>query len=74
MLANMFFYVLQIWFVLHIAIMIKSVDLSQETLAIDVWTALKFSLQHGRKHVLRFLRKDRKHRLENMFLSFPAVA
>ena len=36
--------------------MITTIDLSQEILAIDVLTALKSSLKHRRKHILRLLR------------------
>ena len=36
--------------------MTTSIDVSQETLAIDVWTALKFSQEHRRKHILQLLR------------------
>ena len=31
-------------------------DLSQETFAIDIMTAFRYSLKHRRKHVLRSLR------------------
>ena len=34
-------------------VMIVSIDLSQETFAIDMLRALKSSLKHRRKHVLR---------------------
>ena len=34
-------------------VMIKSIDLSQQTFAVDLLTALKCSLKHRRKHVLR---------------------
>ena len=36
--------------------MIKGVHISQEMFANDILTALKPSLEHGRKHVLRMLR------------------
>ena len=37
-------------------VMIAGIHISQEIFAIDVLTALKLSLEHRRKHVLRFLR------------------
>ena len=53
-------------------------NLSQGSFAIDTWGALICSLGHGRKHMLKpglhISPKDRKHRLENMFLSFPTAA
>ena len=36
--------------------MTASVDLSRKLLAMDTFTALKSSLEHSRKHVLRSLR------------------
>ena len=36
--------------------MMISIDLSQEMLAVDVFTALQFSLEHRRKDILRSLR------------------
>ena len=36
--------------------MIAGIHISQEIFAIDTWTALKPSLKHDRKHVLRLLR------------------
>ena len=36
--------------------MITSFDISQEIFSIDIMTALKFSLKHRRKHVLRSFR------------------
>ena len=36
--------------------MIASIDFSQETLAVDVLTALKSFVEHRRKHILRSLR------------------
>ena len=38
---------------LHMAVMIVNIDLSQEILGIDMLRALKSSLKHRRKHVLR---------------------
>ena len=38
------------------AAMIASSDLQQEILAIDMLTAIKSSLNHSRKHVIRLLR------------------
>ena len=48
---------------LHMVVMVRSIDLSQEILAIDVLTALKSSLEDRRKHVLRFLRLYGGHAL-----------
>ena len=36
--------------------MIAGIHLSQEIFTIDILTALKLSLEHDRKHVLRLLR------------------
>ena len=40
-------------FGLHVVVMIANIHLSQEIFAIDMVRALKFSLKHCRKHVLR---------------------
>ena len=40
----------------HTIVVITSIVLSQEIFAIDILTALKSSLKHRRKHVLRWLR------------------
>ena len=37
--------------------MIESFDISQKTFSIDILTALKSSLKHRRKHVLRSLQR-----------------
>ena len=63
--------------------MITSIDVSQEIFAMNILKSFKSSLKYRRKHVLRHLqlygdqtrlkpglhisRKNRKHRLENMF-------
>ena len=39
-------------------VMIENVDASQEIFVINRLTALKSSLKHSRKHVLRSLRPD----------------
>ena len=39
--------------------MIATIDFSQEMFAVDVLTALKRSLCHGRKHVLQLLQLTR---------------
>ena len=49
------FQVFQIWLGLHTVVMI-SINLSQEMLAISVFTALKSSFKYRRKHILRSLR------------------
>ena len=38
---------------LHVVVMIVNIDLSQEIFAIGMLRALKSSLKHRRKHVLR---------------------
>ena len=60
-------------------VIIAGIHILQEIFAIDVLRALKPSLKHDRKHVLRLLRiygdqdglhisrKDRKHMVANMF-------
>ena len=63
--------------------MVTSFDISQEIFSIDLLTALKSSLKHRRKHVLRSLqlygdkalkpglhisRKDRKHIVTNIYV------
>ena len=40
---------------IHIIVIMIGIDLSQEILAISGLTALKASLKHRRKHVLRLL-------------------
>ena len=40
----------------HIVVMIAGIHISQEMFAVDMLTALKPSLEHDRKHVLRLLR------------------
>ena len=67
--------------------MMSGIRISQEIFAIDELTALKPTLKHDRKHVLQFLRlyggqalkpglhisrKNRKHRLENMFFKLSS--
>ena len=44
------------WFGFHIIVMIAGIHISQEIFAIDMLTALKPSLEHDCKHVLRLLR------------------
>ena len=46
------------WFGLYIAVIITSIDLSRELVAIDMLRAVEFksSLDHCRKHCLRWLR------------------
>ena len=39
-----------------VVVMMTIIDLSQEVLAIDMLAALKSTLKHRRKHVLRWLR------------------
>ena len=39
----------------HVIVMVASIDCSQEIFAVDIITALKSSLKHSRKHVLRSL-------------------
>ena len=41
---------------LHIVVMITGIHISQEIFAIDMLTALKPSLEHDRKHIVRLLR------------------
>ena len=53
--ANMFLSYIQTWIRLHIVAMITSIDISQEIFATDILEALKPSLKHHRKHVLRLL-------------------
>ena len=43
-------------FGLRIVVMIAGIHISQEIFAIDILIALKPSLEHDRKHVLRLLR------------------
>ena len=53
MFANTF---LRLRLGLHIVVMIAGIHILQEIFAIDVLRALKPSLKHDRKHVLRLLR------------------
>ena len=47
------FQAVQLWLGLHVVVTIVNIDLSQEIFAIDMLRALKSSLKHRRKHVLR---------------------
>ena len=49
------FLAIKIWLGLHIVAMITSIDVSQEIVAMNTLKALKSSLKHHRKHVLRLL-------------------
>ena len=44
-----------IWLGLYMVVMIVSIELSRKIFAIDMLSALKSSLKHRRKHVLRSL-------------------
>ena len=41
---------------LHMVVMIPDIHITQEIFAIDMWAALKFSLEYNRKHVGQSLR------------------
>ena len=65
----------EIWLGLHILAVMISIDASQEIFAINVLTALKSSLGHRRKHILRSLRpygdqaelgQGRKHAVDSV--------
>ena len=55
---------MQIWLCLHIAVMIASINPSQEISAIDMLAVLKSSLDHRRKHILQSLRLYRDQAYE----------
>ena len=55
MFANTFFKV-STYAMVFTVLMIAGIHISQEIFAIDMLTALKPSLEHDRKHVLRLLR------------------
>ena len=48
---------------LYIVVMVTSFDISQEIFSSDMLTALKSSLKHRRKHVLRSFRQHRDQAL-----------
>ena len=54
--------------------MVTSFDISQEIFSIDMLTALKFSLKHRRKHVLRPLQLCRDQAQVNDFFLVKAFA
>ena len=57
MVANRLFKLFQVCHDLHIVVnMVSGIYISQETLANDISTALKPTLKHDRKDVLRLLR------------------
>ena len=70
--ANMFFKLSRFGLVS----MITSINLSQETLAIDVLTVLKSSLKHHRKHILQLLQLygDQALMFANRFLKLSTYA
>ena len=47
------FQAVQLWLGLYVVVMITSIDVPQEIFAMDMLKALKSSLKHIRKHVLR---------------------
>ena len=47
------FQAVQLWLGLCLVVMITNIDVSQEIFAMDMLKALKSSLKHRRKHVLR---------------------
>ena len=51
--ANTLFKLFQVCLGLFMVVMIAGIHISQELFAIDMLTALKSSLKHVRKHVLR---------------------
>ena len=55
MFANTFVK-LSVYALVFIVVMIAGIHISQEIFAIDMLTALKPSLEHDRKHVLRLSR------------------
>ena len=62
-LEYMFFKAVQLWLGLYMVVMIVSIDLSREIFTIDMLRALKSSLKHRRKHVLRSLQLNMEPRL-----------
>ena len=63
MIAKTDFKLSRLWLGLHIVVVITSIDLSQEILAIDVFTALKSSLKHRRKRWLQLYGDEAQHTL-----------
>ena len=61
MVANTFF---KVCLRFYIVVMIAGIHISQEIFANDILAALKPSLEHDRKHVLRLLRLCRDQALD----------
>ena len=61
MFANRFFKFSTNGLVFHIVVIIAGIHISQEIFAIDIkiFAALKPSLEHDRKHIVRLLEKER---------------